>query len=209
MNIIAHRGFRTTFIKENTMEAFENAIKNGFNGIEMDVRNTKDKVLVLCHDPFINRVSNGIGLLRNYIYKDLLKYNFGSDTNPSKITLLKQAMKLKCLKIIELKENIDCNKIIKYIDENTYFISFNSNMIYNYKKKYPELKFGVLNYVLNSNDNYNLDVICILEAIMTKNLERYFTRRNIKIFIYGIGKKIKYVTNNNNVYYIVDYLPRE
>lgn len=207
MNIIAHRGYKTDNLKENTMEAFKHAIKCGFNGIEMDVRTTKDKVLVLCHDSFINRVSNGFGLLRYYTYKELLKYNFGSKNKPSNIPLLKDAMKLKCLKVIELKESIDFNKILKYVDENTYFISFNSNMIYDYKKKYPGLKFGVLNYVLNSSSEYNLDAICILDSVMTYNLEMYFTKKNIKIFIYGIGNRIKYTTNNDNVYYIIDNLP--
>ena len=79
MNLIAHRGYKTNNVKENTIEAFDMAYKLGYKGLECDVRVTKDKKLVICHDAFINRVSNGSGLIKNKTYKELLKYNFGTN----------------------------------------------------------------------------------------------------------------------------------
>ena len=38
----AHRG-ASSYAPENTMSAFELAIKQGANGIELDLRKTKDK----------------------------------------------------------------------------------------------------------------------------------------------------------------------
>jgi len=43
-------------IKENTIKAFDNAFKNGYQGIEFDVRLTKDKIPVVLHDSFLSRV---------------------------------------------------------------------------------------------------------------------------------------------------------
>ena len=43
MNVIAHRGLISPDIKENTLESFLNAIRNGYDGIELDIRHTKDK----------------------------------------------------------------------------------------------------------------------------------------------------------------------
>ena len=203
MKLIAHRGYKTKFIKENTLEAFNNATKNGFGGIECDVRKTKDNKLVICHDAFISRVSNGLGLISSLTYDELLNYNFGSDKVPSKIPLLTDVLKqYKCIKLMELKTRIDFESIIDYVDHNTYFISFDSSYIHKLKEKYPQFKFGVLNYVLNSKDNYNLDIICLLESVVTKRLIDYFLDRDILVFIYGIGKNIKY--KDERVYYILD-----
>ena len=102
MKLIAHRGLTNKYIKENTLEAFNNAIENGFIGFECDVRLTKDNVPVICHDPFIDRTSNRRGLIRNYTYKELKKINFGSKKVPSKIPTLKQVLRLDCVKVIEL-----------------------------------------------------------------------------------------------------------
>ena len=95
MKLIAHRGYTTKLIKENTKEAFVNALNNDFLGFECDVRKTKDNELVICHDAYINRVSNGSGLISTYNYNELLEYNFGN----SKICLLKEVLKYKCIKV--------------------------------------------------------------------------------------------------------------
>ena len=205
MNLIAHRGYKTNNVKENTIEAFDMAYKLGYKGLECDVRVTKDKKIVICHDAFINRVSNGNGLIKNKTYKELLEYNFGTKEKPSKIPLLKTILKrYNFIKIIELKEDINIKQIEKYIDENTIFISFNKYRIEKLKKEYPKYKYGVLNYVFNSDSIYNLDIICFLEDIMTKRIENYFINRGIKVYIYGINKNIKYVSKNKDIYYIVD-----
>ena len=49
---IAHRGF---YAKDNTKDAFTNAVEAGFHMLEADIHKTKDNQLVLCHDLFIGR----------------------------------------------------------------------------------------------------------------------------------------------------------
>ncbi|XP_053789212.1 lysophospholipase D GDPD3-like isoform X2 [Vidua chalybeata] len=46
---VAHRGGAGERI-ENTMEAFENAVRQGCDWLELDVRRTRDGVVVVCHD---------------------------------------------------------------------------------------------------------------------------------------------------------------
>ncbi|ABB75384.1 glycerophosphoryl diester phosphodiesterase [Nitrosospira multiformis ATCC 25196] len=49
MLVLAHRGYHVT-APENTLEAFDAAIMAGVNGIETDVRMSRDGVPVLVHD---------------------------------------------------------------------------------------------------------------------------------------------------------------
>lgn len=53
MLVIAHRGYHTENI-ENTLAAFEAAVKLGVDGIETDVRISSDGYLVLIHDRIIS-----------------------------------------------------------------------------------------------------------------------------------------------------------
>lgn len=56
MKIIGHRGAAGLAL-ENTLESIHTAIRSGADAIEIDVRLTKDKHLVLSHDPNTGRVS--------------------------------------------------------------------------------------------------------------------------------------------------------
>lgn len=206
MKKIAHRGYKTNFIKENTIDAFKNAINNGFLGFECDVHTTKDNRLVVIHDAFIDRVTTGSGLVRDKTYKELLEYNFGSNEVPSKIPLLEEVLKMfkGYIKVIELKGRIDISSIIDYVDDKTYFISFDTSYMEKLKREYPKLKFGELNYVLNSPHMNNLDHVCLLDDIATDNIVMEFLKNGKMVFIYGVFGKINYQKDYENLYYIVN-----
>jgi glycerophosphoryl diester phosphodiesterase len=53
---VAHRGFHSPGIPENSMAAFRAAIQNGYT-IELDVHATKDDVLVVFHDDNLARMT--------------------------------------------------------------------------------------------------------------------------------------------------------
>ncbi len=53
--ILGHRGFSKAY-PENTLIAFENAYKNGADGIELDIRKTLDGEIVVIHDDNVGRV---------------------------------------------------------------------------------------------------------------------------------------------------------
>lgn len=74
MKIYAHRG-ASGYAPENTIEAFRLAILQKADGIETDVHQTKDGVLVLMHDERIDRTTNGKGYIKDYTYKELVTYN--------------------------------------------------------------------------------------------------------------------------------------
>lgn len=77
MKIIAHRG-SSAYAPENTLAAFQKALEQQADAIELDVRLSKDGVPVVCHDATINRTSNGKGYIHNLTVDQLKKYDFGS-----------------------------------------------------------------------------------------------------------------------------------
>ncbi len=57
MILLAHRGFPTRNFTENSLPAFQHALDLGADGIEFDVRLTKDGEMVLVHDKNLNRIA--------------------------------------------------------------------------------------------------------------------------------------------------------
>jgi glycerophosphoryl diester phosphodiesterase len=74
--VIAHRGGGQLW-PENTMLAYQSAIDMGVDGLEIDIRMTKDQMLVTHHNESIDQTSNGQGKIRDYTYEELKEYNFG------------------------------------------------------------------------------------------------------------------------------------
>ena len=59
-----HRG-ASGYAPENTLEAFDLSVKQGADGVELDVHLTRDGELVVTHDEEISRVSDGAGFVRD------------------------------------------------------------------------------------------------------------------------------------------------
>ena len=62
--VVAHRGASATE-PENTIPAFEAAIAAGADAVEFDVRLTADGVPVVLHDAGVERMTDGLGLVRD------------------------------------------------------------------------------------------------------------------------------------------------
>lgn len=189
---IAHRGLFDDNIKENTIKAFDNAFNNGYEGIEFDVRLTKDKIPVILHDSFLSRVFGVRGLLRNYTYQELLDNKIEIPKFEDVISRYNNKVM-----IIELKEKIDITKYIKDKRNLYYISSFNYDYV-SYLNKSGYYKLGVINYILNSGIDYSkIDFIMVLDSIYNKKL---FKLKDIEIIIYGIigninsyNKELKYI----------------
>lgn len=166
MQIISHRGSNVSNYRPNTKQALLTALNLDFiAGIEFDVRITKDKKIVIIHDPIINLVSNGSGLVKKLKYKKLLKYNFGTKENPSTICTLEELLdNINSNKkiLIELKEESDdfvnfvdkVYHIIKKYQLNIYITSFNYKLIKYFNTKYHNCGL-IIGYGINTKRLYN------------------------------------------------------
>ncbi len=74
--IFAHRG-ASAHAPENTLAAFELAREQGADAIELDVKLSADGIPVVCHDPTLDRTTNGSGALADFNLAALQKLDAG------------------------------------------------------------------------------------------------------------------------------------
>lgn len=74
--VVAHRGDSANY-PENTLPAFLSAVKMGIDVIETDVHLSKDGVLVIWHDPTLERNTDGTGTIESHTYDELRRFDAG------------------------------------------------------------------------------------------------------------------------------------
>jgi glycerophosphoryl diester phosphodiesterase len=75
--VIAHRG-ASSCAPENTLAAFDLAIRMGVRHIEFDVHSSRDGHLVVIHDDTLDRTTNGSGPVSNHTLGALRELDAGS-----------------------------------------------------------------------------------------------------------------------------------
>ena len=68
--VASHRGDWRNY-PENSIPAIESVIRMGVDIMELDLKLTKDSVLVLCHDHTIDRTTSGKGRVRDITYDSI------------------------------------------------------------------------------------------------------------------------------------------
>lgn len=93
--VISHRGDWRNW-PENSIPAIESIIKMGVDMMELDVKMTKDSVLVLSHDKTIDRMFNGKGKVSDFTYDSLRTFKMKRAHNVAvdtlRITTLREAL---------------------------------------------------------------------------------------------------------------------
>jgi penicillin amidase len=109
--IVAHRGSSINR-PENTLASTWGAIEAGATAVEVDVRTTKDGVLIVRHDATIDRTTNGKGLIKDLTLTELQQLDAGTWFDPKfageKIPTLEQLLKVcrgKIDVLLDLKES--------------------------------------------------------------------------------------------------------
>lgn len=142
--IIAHRGATEFRDHENTLEAFQKAIDLQIEAIELDIRKSKDNVLIVHHNPDIDNI-----FLNTLTYEEMIKL---SQTKEYIIPKFEDVLRLSHNQLfldIELKEPGYETEVIdmihKYLSYDEYFIrSFDDHIIRKVKKLDSKIKTGLL-----------------------------------------------------------------
>ena len=72
--VFGHRGAKALW-PENTMPSFRQALALGVDGLETDVRRTKDGELVLLHDERVDRTTDGHGPAGSFTFAEMRRLN--------------------------------------------------------------------------------------------------------------------------------------
>ncbi|MGW7332638.1 glycerophosphodiester phosphodiesterase [Streptomyces sp. NPDC054840] len=81
VRVVAHRGASHEH-PEHTLAAYRQAIADGADALECDVRLTADRKLVCVHDRRVERTSDGRGVVSGMTYAELSALDFGAWKGP-------------------------------------------------------------------------------------------------------------------------------
>lgn len=155
---IAHRGIHYKYL-ENTIKAFEEAIKNNYI-IELDVRLTKDNQVIVYHDYSLKRIFGINREINDLTLKEIKKYKY--------IPTLKEVLDFvngRTPIIIELKSNKKVGqleiRVAKLLDNYSGKIaiqSFNPLSLLWFKLNRKNIIRGYLLYTIK-NDNFLIKLV--------------------------------------------------
>jgi len=141
--IVAHRG-APGYAKENTIESFEKAVALGADMIEFDVRRTKDDVLILFHDEWIQGKP-----VNDLVYEVMKQIAGGQGFHLPTVEEVLRWSKGRIRLDIELKEK-GCEKklaelLVRFLKEDQFIISsFHESSLKIIKDNYPGIHVGLL-----------------------------------------------------------------
>ena len=151
--IIAHRG-ASAHAPENTIAAFQLALDQGADGIELDVMLTKDKHLVVIHDDSVDRTTDGSGIVRQMTLKALKSLDAGGGQKIPSLGEVLDTFGGRYLINIELKNYtslfdalpMEVAKLVKeyHLESSVLISSFNPFNLLRFRNQLPEVALGLL-----------------------------------------------------------------
>lgn len=152
MLIFAHRG-ASADAPENTLLAIEQALIQQADGIEIDVYQLGNELVVI-HDRWVSRTTNGTRLLTDYSLEELQTLDAGKGQFVPTLWQVLQRVQGQCLINIEVKGVSDVLLINEYINkaisqlnfvtEQFIVSSFNHHLLLAFKSIAPNIKVGAL-----------------------------------------------------------------
>ncbi len=91
--VVAHRG-ASEEKKEHTLAAYDLALREGADGLECDVRLTRDGHIVCVHDRRVDRTSTGTGIVSELDYETLKGFDYGEGGEPADLLTLADLISL-------------------------------------------------------------------------------------------------------------------
>jgi glycerophosphoryl diester phosphodiesterase len=148
MKIIGHRGAAGLAL-ENTLESIRSAVSAGVDAIEIDVRLTKDKHLVLSHDGHTKRVSPSRLVVHETHLQDLQALKLH---NGKRMPTLKEAMRIigDTPLIIEAKDDGWAQSLASLLHknrrQNISIIAYNHDELYAFSLLCPHVSTYALQH---------------------------------------------------------------
>lgn len=203
--LLAHRGYSFD-CKENTIKSFENALEHGFDGVEIDVRITKDNVLVLTHDESLKREYK---IKRNVSEKTLEELRKDTQIPTFKEFLNRFNGKFEYVNIdFKLDSLTSLNSLFDILsgyESNTKYIlsSFNPNILNKAKQINNKIETALL-----ISDNVQFDNIELVQKLdWISILDKFSKDKDLSKYNVMIWSQGKSVSHTNGQILIQDIKP--
>lgn len=195
----AHRG-ASAYTPENTLLAFYTGLYQGANGIETDVRMTKDGCLVLFHDKSLTRMTGAEGSVSDYTLEQLRQFTPEKDGMSDQIPTLEDFLRLFAFRnitfAIELKQAEIHQQVAqllrKYqLEDKTVVTSFRFDYIRAIKEYAPELHVGLLTKEVTDQVIADLkaiggEEICPLAETVTPEKVEAWHKEGLNVRAWGV-----------------------
>lgn len=194
MKIIAHRG-ASYFEPENTLRAYKRAIEMGADFVEVDVRMSKDKELIIIHDADVSRTTNGKGLVKDLTWNKIKELDAGKGEKIPTLDEVIELVKNKVGLVVEIKEPGTENNIMEKIDENklenVILTSFYHKSIKNVEKSSPNVNLGIIFVgepvnVGKMAEDANANIIFPSYRYMTEELVKNAKKHGLTVYPWAI-----------------------
>lgn len=195
--VLGHRG-AAGLEPENTLASFKKALDIGVNFIEFDVRACKDELVVI-HDKSIDRTTNGKGLIKDFTFEELKKFDAGKGQRIPSLKEVLEFLKNKKVEVfIEIKEPNTLKRVIKEVEKaglekRTTIVSFYYFVVKKVKALNKSLKSG---WILAGNPRSivklkedKIDFLIQQFSYTNKEIVEECHKNKIKIVVWTVNNK--------------------
>jgi glycerophosphoryl diester phosphodiesterase len=206
--VAAHRAGHNGHV-ENSLSAIQHAIDIGVDIIEVDVKVTKDSVVVLNHDGKIDRTTNGTGDPEKYTWAELQQFRL--EMPDGKITNERLATFEEALKMVKGKAMIDIDiktdnlkPVVDAIKKTgtanqVFFFDNDYDALKEVLTRLPEALLMPRAYSYQMADSalkvFTAEVIHIDESFYTSELSTLINSKNARIWINALGEPDDQIRN--------------
>lgn len=201
MLIFAHRG-ASADAPENTLLAIDEALKQQADGIEIDIYQL-DNELVVIHDKWVSRTTNGNRPLTDYTLEELQTLDAGEGQFVPTLWQVLQRVQGQCLMNIEIKGVDDVALVSASIEKAVQqlnfkpdqFIvsSFNHRLLKAFKSIAPSIKTGALTSSIPLNlagfaTQLNAYSVNADNSFVDESFVKDAHSRGLKMFVYTVDE---------------------
>lgn len=150
MLIFSHRGVEHDGADENSVKAFCHALEHGIDGIELDVRVTRDGVAVVAHDKDLRRIAGNNRMIESFLSKELREIPLRRGSSIPELDEVTSCVPPPLLFDIEIKD-VEAFQVVakklrtsKTLRERTIISSFHKEVIESVAKEFPGMRTFLL-----------------------------------------------------------------
>jgi glycerophosphoryl diester phosphodiesterase len=150
MLIFAHRGAAGRNADENSLEAIKKAVVLGVDGIEVDIRRTRDDEAVLVHDPDLRRIAGDIRMVADLSLDELKQITLRHGTSVVTLDEMTANVPAPVVLDLEVKDQEALDVMIRKLRtsaglrERTIITSFAQDVIERCAQELPAVRTGLL-----------------------------------------------------------------